>query len=249
VIQVSQAILKLQKKVIRWPDEEERKQIGSRIKQAHGFVNYVALIDGTLFPLAFAPTLNLEDYFTRKGNYAIKALFVTDDTVKITLVEMGWPGSVHDNWVWSNSNVYLSKERYFSNKEYLLGDSAFLASMVMVPAFKNGPNATLSEEQKYYNTKLVKSRIKSEHCHGLLKAKFQRVQELRWVISSEHDLAVLLQMIMCACILHNLLIDHAIPEDWLEAYSETDDDEELEQHDNERANRCNQVLFNMMKLR
>jgi len=68
VIQVSQAILKVQKKFIVWPDEEERKQIGSRIKQAHGFVNCVGLIDGTLFPLAFAPTLNLEDYFTWKGN-------------------------------------------------------------------------------------------------------------------------------------------------------------------------------------
>jgi hypothetical protein len=56
-------------------------------------------------------------------------------------------------------------------------------------------------------------------------------------------------MIMCACILHNLLINHAIPEDWLEAYSETDDDEELEQHDNERANRRDQVLSYMMELR
>ena len=53
-------------------------------------------------------------------------------------------------------------------------------------------------------------------------------------LGSKRDLAVLLQMIMCACILHNLLINHAIPEDWLEAYSETDDDVE---HDNERANR------------
>jgi len=53
VMWVSQAILKLQKKVIRWPDDEEWKQIGSRIKQAHGFVNCV---DGTLFPLDFAPT-------------------------------------------------------------------------------------------------------------------------------------------------------------------------------------------------
>lgn len=55
VIRVLQAILKLQKKVIGWPDEEERKQIGSRIKQAHGFVNCVGLIDGTLFPLALLP--------------------------------------------------------------------------------------------------------------------------------------------------------------------------------------------------
>ena len=118
----------------------------------------------------------------------------------------------------------------------------------MVPAFKKGPNANLSEERKYFNTKLAKVRIKSEHCIGLLKARFQCVQELRWVISSKCDLAVLLQMIMCACILHDLLIDHAIPEDWLEAYSETDDDEELEQQDKERANRRDQILAYMMEM-
>jgi len=31
VMQASSAILKLQKKVIRWPDDEERKRIGGRI--------------------------------------------------------------------------------------------------------------------------------------------------------------------------------------------------------------------------
>jgi len=46
---------------------------------------------------------------------------------------MGWPGSIHDIWVWLNIDVYFSKEIYFSNKEYLLGDLAFSASMVMVP--------------------------------------------------------------------------------------------------------------------
>jgi len=56
-------------------------------------------------------------------------------------------------------------------------------------------------------------------------------------------------MIMCACILHNLLIDHVIAEDWLEEHAEIDDDEELEQHDNERANRRDQVLSYMMKMR
>jgi len=49
VMRVSQAILKLQKKVIRWPDDEEWKQIGSRIEQTYGFVNCVGLNDGTLF--------------------------------------------------------------------------------------------------------------------------------------------------------------------------------------------------------
>jgi len=67
VIRASQSILKLQKKVLRWPDDEEWKQIGSRIKQANWFC-------------------------------------------KITMLEMGWPGSINDNLVWLNSNVYLSKK-------------------------------------------------------------------------------------------------------------------------------------------
>jgi len=55
----------------------------------------------------------------------------------------------------------------------LLGKSAFSTSAEMVLAFKKGHNANLSEEKKYYNTKLAKVRIKSEHCNGLLKAQFQ----------------------------------------------------------------------------
>ena len=91
-----------------------------------------------------------------------------DDMAKITWAEMGWPGSMHDNQVWTNSHVYLSKEKYFGNKEFLLGDSSFSATSVMVPAFKKSPNANLSAMRTYFNTKLARIRIKSEHCIGLL---------------------------------------------------------------------------------
>ena len=93
-------------------------------EKAHGFVNCIGLIDGTLFPLAFAPMVNGEDYYTRKGDYAIKGLVICDDASRITWVEMGWPGSVHDNCVWVNSEIYLDTDKYFDQKEYLLGDSA-----------------------------------------------------------------------------------------------------------------------------
>ena len=136
-----------------------------------------------LFPLACVASQKLEDYFTRKGKYAIKGLFICDDTVKITWMEMGWPDSIHDNRIWANSNIYLSKERYFGNKEFLLGDSAFSASSVMVPAFKKSPNANLSEMRTYFNMKLARIRIKSEHCIGLLKVRFQRLQGQQHVMT------------------------------------------------------------------
>jgi len=169
------AILKHHEQVIKWPCIEERKNISGRIRKAHSFVNCVGLIDGTLFPLAFAPMVNGEDYYTRKGNYAIKGLVICDDAAQITWVEMGWPGSVHDNRVWTNSEIYLGTNKYFDQKEYFLGNSVFLASAVMIPAFKKGHNSNLSEEKRFFNTKLAKAWIKSEHCIGLLKARFQDI--------------------------------------------------------------------------
>ena len=78
-----------------------------------------------------------EDYYTRKGDYLIKGLVICVDALRITW-EMGWPGSVHNNHVRANSEIYVSKAKHFEQKEYLLGDSAFLTSAVMIPAFNKG---------------------------------------------------------------------------------------------------------------
>ena len=91
-------------------------------------------------------------------------------------------------------------------------------------------------------------RIKSKHCIGLLKARFEHLQGHRWVIQSKHDLDVILLMTMCPCILHNLLINHAIPQDWMVNNMESDEDEEPEQHNNERANQHDQILVYMMEI-
>jgi len=83
--------------VIKWPNKEERRNISGRIQKVHGFVNCVGVIDGTFFPLAFAITVNVEDYCKRKGDYALKGLVICDDAARITWIEMGWLGSIHDN--------------------------------------------------------------------------------------------------------------------------------------------------------
>jgi len=41
-----------------WPNKEEQRYIIGRIRKVHGFINFVGVIDGTLFPLAFAPMVN-----------------------------------------------------------------------------------------------------------------------------------------------------------------------------------------------
>jgi len=125
---------------------------------------------------------------------------------------------------------HLSKDQIFDQKEYLLGDLAFSTSTVMIPAFKKGHNRNLSEEQRYFNNKLAKIWIKSEHCIDLLKAWFQHFQGFWRVIQDKQDLDAILRLAMCACILHNLLIDQPVLPDWFnESIEELDQDDELNQ--------------------
>jgi len=134
----------------------------------------------------------------------------------------------------------------------LLGDSAFSASAVMIPAFKKGHNSNLSEEQRYFNTKLTKIWIKSEHCIGLLKARFQRLRGFQRVIKDKKDLEAILRQAMCACILHNLLIDHPVLPDWFDkTLEELEQDDELNQSVEQIGGdtRRNQVFAYMLEER
>jgi len=41
----------------------------------------------------------------------------------------------------------VGRDKYFDQREYLLGDSAFSTSAVMIPAFKKSYNCNLSKEK------------------------------------------------------------------------------------------------------
>ena len=73
--------MKHHEQVIKWPIKEHWN-ISDRIIKAHGFVNCIGLIDGILFPLAFAPMVSGEDYYTRNGDYAI----ICDDDARTNTI-------------------------------------------------------------------------------------------------------------------------------------------------------------------
>ena len=121
--------------------------------------------------------VNGEYYYTRKGDYAIKGLVICDDSARITWVEMGSPGSIHDNRIWVISEIYVDIDKYFDHKEYLLGDSAFAASAVMIPAFKKCHNSNLSEERRYLNTNLPRLGSRASIVLGYSRHGFNVLEE------------------------------------------------------------------------
>jgi hypothetical protein len=62
-----------------------------------------------------------------------------------------------------------SPEKFFSPRQYLLADSAFVPTPNVVPAFKKQRNRVLTEEEIEFNKHLSSVRVVIENCIGLLK--------------------------------------------------------------------------------
>ena len=91
----------------------------------------------------------------------------------------------------------------------------------------------------------IKISIKSQYCIGLLKACFHCLQGYQCIIQGKKDLDAILQLTMCACILHNLVIEHHVPPYWLnDNVMELDQEDELNQtiDHSDADTRCNQAL-------
>jgi hypothetical protein len=56
--------------------------------------------------------------------------------MKESINNVSWPGSVHDQRVLQNSDLNKNLSAYFSDWEYLLGDSAYTPSPTLIPAYK-----------------------------------------------------------------------------------------------------------------
>jgi len=166
------ALLSLESDVVFWPDAEERKEIAARIEAASHFPKCVAFIDGTHMGLVFKLELDGEEYWTRKHQYALNTLVFCDDCHHIRHLVIGWPGSVHDNWIWTNCAVHHDQADFFSEGEYALADSAFTNSTVSVSAYKKLPGAALPEGQVFFNELLSKPHPTVENCIGTLKGRF-----------------------------------------------------------------------------
>jgi DDE superfamily endonuclease len=217
------ALLSLEDKTYIWPDKIERRATANRIRTQYLFPNCVGIIDGTLLPLASRPLLHGENYLSRKKFYAIVMLVVCDDLSRILYYHVGWPGSVHDNRVWRTCGLYKRHDQFFSRREYLLGDSAFTASDLMIPPFKNPTGSTMSGNKAAFNTLLSKPRVKSEHCIGILKGRFPFLRCIRLKIGGKQDMKRIVCYVRGTVILHNFLRTEGFnEEDWIQIVQEED---------------------------
>ena len=100
---VVQSLIDIRDEYIKWPTENERKQIALRIEREFLLPNCIGLMDGTLLPLGIAPSCSdAADYSGRKFPYSLTVCVINDDKQKIRAYLSGFPVSTHDNEEWRN---------------------------------------------------------------------------------------------------------------------------------------------------
>ena len=159
--------------------------------------NVIGAIDGCHIPIK-APTRQPHAYFNRKHFYSIVLLGCCNAKMEFNYVWTGNPGSTHDATVLSSDLFQNSPDKILPGY-YLLGDSAFPILEWLITPFRNLGN--LTQQQKRFNKIHSQSRQVIERAFGMLKCRFRRL--LRFDIS---DIALLVDSVMAACVLHNLCL-------------------------------------------
>ena len=224
VREVSEAIVKvLKSSLIFLPKGDEIARIVDEYNEKWGFPMCCGAIDGTHIPI-IAPVENHADYVNRKGFHSIVMQAVVDSSYLFRDIVVGWPGSVHDARILSNSHLYrlgndgklfdvnLSQDIGGTTvKPLILGDPAYPLLPWLLKPYQHHPDITAS--QKNFNYRLSRARMTVENTFGRWKARCRRFLKKVDMVVPKVTMAV-----AASCILHNLceLSQEEILDEWME---------------------------------
>jgi hypothetical protein len=114
--------------------------------------------------------------------------------------------------------VYRQPADHFSPGQYLIADSAYALSSTCIPAYK--VPAANDHFNSFFNTCLAKSRVRNEHCIGILKGRWGSLQQLRNQIRSAREMVYLCEWVVACFILHNMLAQ--LGDAWDELYEQNE---------------------------
>lgn len=134
------AIVSSLKKYISWPSGEERAVIARELYAQYGIPSCVGFIDGTDIVLHQAPTVGSEKahtmqcYEERDGYF--KLIAVVDHLKRFRYGWFSYSAVANDQMAQGQSDLHGNPDRFFSPKEYVLGDAGMKSSDTVIPLFK-----------------------------------------------------------------------------------------------------------------
>ena len=202
---VIKAIIRLEKRYLRWYTASEKEEMMKRIFQLSGFKRCAGLLDGTTIVLAEKPVKDGELYFNRKSEYGMNCQIIADLDARIRFFFLGYPASVHDSRCFEESKFCQHSDDFLDRGEYVLADSAYTLSDITITPFKKP--ASLAPDNAAFNKVLSSIRVRVEHCIGLLKGRFQSLRGMRQRIAGKKSAREVVLWVKACAILHNMILE------------------------------------------
>ena len=117
----------------------------------------------------------------------------------------GMTGSAHDATAFEHTTAAKYPDWFFEGEEFAWADSAYAVNSRTIPVHKKP--ASDDPANALFDKIVAHLRVRSEHCMGALKGRFQCLRGLRVSIDSKQDHHDACRWITIAIILHNLIID------------------------------------------
>ena len=125
--------------------------------------------------------------------------------LRVVDYSLGFTGSAHDATAFEHTAAALHPDWMFKGPEFAYVDSAYPLGKHTIPVHKKP--ASLQRENTIFDHLVSHLRVRSEHCMGALKGRFQCLRGLRVTINNAADHVRACRWIQVAIILHNIIID------------------------------------------
>ena len=192
---------------ISFPLEEGRKEAAQWFFSKCNIPYLCGSIDGSIikisapFSVSYIPR---EFWCKRKKAYSLNLMVICDHRKRFIYADARWPGSTSDTGAVSRSrflrNLFVRRdEALFPLPFMILSDGGFhKRACFIAPDYP-----AVNQLENSFNTRISSARCIVENAFGLLKMKWRRLHQH----SIAESTRVVPQLILCACMLHNICID------------------------------------------
>ncbi|XP_071635582.1 putative nuclease HARBI1 [Temnothorax longispinosus] len=186
--------------VIKFPStEEDKQQNAEEFEQIAGFPGVVGCIDGTFINIRTPIHKIKSTYVNRHDITSLTLQAICDANQKFLDVFTGVPGKIHDARTFSLSFI-RPKVLQMGRDFHILGDAAYPINENVMTSYREYRD--LTEEQREFNYRFCRTRVKIENAFGLLKQRWrQLIGTDMWRVLKTS------KFIISCCVMHNLCIE------------------------------------------
>ncbi|XP_018403339.1 PREDICTED: putative nuclease HARBI1 [Cyphomyrmex costatus] len=187
-------LLSIATDIIKFPNnDKEKDELAYHFSKMSGFPNVIGCIDGSYINIRTPKHKIRSTYANRYDKTSLTLQGICDDKKRFIDVFTGVIGKFHDSRTFTLSFISKNISDICQNGKYhLLGDSAYPLREYLLTPHKDYGN--LTQSQRIYNKKLCGTRVCIENTFGLLKSRFQLINELNDEMFNIDDFQVMGEM-------------------------------------------------------